>query len=399
MYGGTRGGGSTCSAGGGRGHCSLHGRITPSGTNSIEVARCGGGGVALTAATFTVYVVEWGEEHQIQRALVTGTAGGDGVDATSEYSTASITAVRRAATWAWASGWSEENGIGDSFNGFAVALGDGVSFDDVEDHVAVGAEYSIQKSVLVTVHTCERLSVEWRFKTDGHGTNATKNHPVASAGETELYDETSNPKTTEGLRASLYAHTMGNTTDRYDIGVLFGRHTDATNLRTTRVEAGTPWAAWFQSIDTVGVTNPDTGSSALHVTRKVLDLSDRVIEVWDARGLSSATWTFTYDYAGRQLSSNHATALGERYALPDAAGNPIWARDARGIEVDRTFDAINRPLEESTDDGSSVKLRRKWTYIPYDDDDPDFATWQSKNIFGRVEEDRDADGLRFFEYD
>ena len=62
------------------------------------------------------------------------------------------------------------------------------------------------------------------------------------------------------------------------------------------------------------------------------------------------------------------------------------------------FDVLNRPLTEKSDDGT-VKLRRAWSYIAYDDQDPDFATHQSKNLFGQVEESRDADGVRFFEYD
>lgn len=143
----------------------------------------------------------------------------------------------------------------------------------------------------------------------------------------------------------------------------------------------------------------DLGSSTIHLTRTVLDLRDQPTEVRDARGLSSATWVFATDYLGRRLSADHPTALGARYALPDAADNPIWSRDARGIEVDRTFDALNRPVTESSDDGTATKLRRAWLYVPYDDTDSGFATWQAKNVFGRVEEERDVDGVRWFEYD
>ena len=160
----------------------------------------------------------------------------------------------------------------------------------------------------------------------------------------------------------------------------------------------TPTRRYVDALGREIAVSADNGS-AEHVTRSVLDLADRVIEVWDARGLSTATWTFVYDYAGQRLSAEHSTALGARYALPDAAGNPIWARDARGIETTRTFDALNRPLSEHSDDGSGARLRRAWRYVTYDELDPAFADWQSKNVFGRVEEVRDADGLRFFEYD
>jgi RHS repeat-associated protein len=137
----------------------------------------------------------------------------------------------------------------------------------------------------------------------------------------------------------------------------------------------------------------------IQVTHSVLDLKDQVIEVWDARGLPFATWPFAYDLAGRRIYSNHATALGQRYMLADAAGNPVWARDARDIEILRSFDARNRPLQESTDDGTGRQLRRQWRYVAYDESHPDFEQYRARNLFGQIEEVRDADGLRFFVYD
>lgn len=160
----------------------------------------------------------------------------------------------------------------------------------------------------------------------------------------------------------------------------------------------TPTRTYFDALGrTIGLRE-DTGTEQ-HTTRTVYDLADRVTEVWDARGLSAATWTFAYDVAGRRIRAEHSTALGERFALTDAAGNPIWSRDARGIEVDRTFDALNRPLSETTDDGTTEKLRRLWTYLAYNESDPDFSDYQEQNLFGRAEEERDADGVRSFTYD
>ncbi len=161
----------------------------------------------------------------------------------------------------------------------------------------------------------------------------------------------------------------------------------------------TPTRTFVDALGREVAVEEHNGGTNLHVTRSVLDMADRVTEVWDARGLSSATWEFTYDYAGRRIQTAHSTALGTRYALSDAAGSPIWSRDARGIEVDRTFDVLNRPLEEQTDDGTTVKRRRLWTYLDYVPAHPDFASNQSKNLYGQVEEARDADGLRFFEYE
>ena len=109
LYGGPRGGGSSGSSGGAADHTSFCAKLTPSGTNAIAVARHGGGS-SLLATTFTVYVVQWGSHHTLQRVNLTGSAGGDGADATSEYDIATIDEVTRAHTWCWMSGWSDDNG-------------------------------------------------------------------------------------------------------------------------------------------------------------------------------------------------------------------------------------------------------------------------------------------------
>jgi hypothetical protein len=121
-----------------------------------------------------------------------------------------------------------------------------------------------------------------------------------------------------------------------------------------------------------------------------MDLADRVIAFWDARGAADPTWSFTFDLAGRPISSNHPTAIGARSALMDAAGNGIWARDAHGIEVTSYFDALNRRVETWSNDGSGPVLRRKSTYLTYDDHAPQFAANQARNLFGRTDEERDA---------
>lgn len=161
---------------------------------------------------------------------------------------------------------------------------------------------------------------------------------------------------------------------------------------------GTPTRRFIDALGRVFATAEDNGGEA-HVIREVLDLENRIVDVFDPRHLSDPTQTFRYNEAGRVIRTRHTTALGERHVLADAAGNPIWERDARGIEVRRVFDALDRPLSEHTDDGAGVKLRRQWRYVPYDEQDPSFATNQARNLFGAPEEERDADGLRFFDYD
>ncbi|MED5370199.1 MAG: hypothetical protein VX899_04220 [Myxococcota bacterium] len=70
-----------------------------------------------------------------------------------------------------------------------------------------------------------------------------------------------------------------------------------------------------------------------------------------------------------------------RCALEDAAGNPIWSRDTREVEVDRVFDTLNRPTTITSDDATTAKLRRQFTYIAYSATD---TASMAKNLFGRV---------------
>lgn len=394
-YGGLRGGGVSTASAGASEAAVVCAKIAPSGDDTLTVSRWGV--AALGAATFTVYVVEWGREHTLQRVTVSGNAGGDGVDVTSEYDTAPLaTAVSRTETWCWMSGWAKTNDLGSGFPGLALALGNGVASNPTESSVAVGSEHSVDRSVIVTVHSHAGLAVDWHKEPDGNASNTSVLITVDAATEAEIYDEASNPRQTAGRRLGLaHATSASASADAADV-LLTARPTATPTLTLRRQDTGNAFAAWVQAIDTAGVTHTP---HQVHITRSVYDLKDQLLEVFDARELGFATWAFSYDHAGNRIVTAHATAMGTRYALSDAAGNPTWARDARNIEVDRTFDALNRPLTETSDDGSGSILRRQWRYIAYNPADPDFATHQAKNLFGQVEEAREADGLRFFEYD
>ena len=193
------------------------------------------------------------------------------------------------------------------------------------------------------------------------------------------------------------------------VQVFFDRNDNAGHITTSdsrygafvakfKRHVGTPKRSFVDALGRVIAEVQDDGAE-VHIIRKVMDFKDRVTEVWDARGLSQATWVFAYDLVGRPIHTRHATALGDRYALADAAGNPVWARDARGVEVTRAFDALNRPLAEMSLKGAQPKLRRQWRYVAYDQSAPEFTSNQAKNLFRQIEEERDADGLRYFEYD
>ncbi len=162
----------------------------------------------------------------------------------------------------------------------------------------------------------------------------------------------------------------------------------------------TPTRVYLDALGREVAIAEDNGGGQVHVTRQEYDLADRLLAVRDARARATPTWTFAYDLAGRAIASRHATAIGDRWALTDAAGNAVWSRDATGVEIRREFDALNRPTTEGTREGGRDTLRRAWRYAPYDPTAAaELAAAQAANLFGRVAEERDQDGLRAFEYD
>jgi RHS repeat-associated protein len=154
-------------------------------------------------------------------------------------------------------------------------------------------------------------------------------------------------------------------------------------------------------VDALGraIGSADDNGGELHVARTVRDLNDRVIEIWDARGLPVPTWACAHDLRGQLTSATHATAMGTSHALSDAAGNGIWARDAKGVEVERAFDALHRPMTVSSSHTGTTALRRELRYPVYDAAAPGFEATRAANRFGRVQEVRDGDGVRVFTYD
>ncbi|MED5370190.1 MAG: toxin TcdB middle/N-terminal domain-containing protein [Myxococcota bacterium] len=391
VYGGPRGGGASVASADHKKWASLAARIVPSGDEDITLTRLSQL-QGLLEATFTLYVVEWGVEHNLQRVSVSGTAGGSGASSTSHYNTATISEVDRDGSWVWASGYTASDNMDGSFFGQLFALGDGVNQSTTETSVAVGDQVGgVQREFSVLVHSHPSLAVDHVFLSQGNNVPTTRDATVDAAAGTETYN-TGTPTSTDGTRVGVW--TTSNTTtgmSGFAKVVYFPRFTASTTLTGTRAVGNKETASWVQSVETDGVV-----FRRKHVTRTVFDLKDQPIEVWDARGLDDATWEFSYDYVGQRIKTAHLTAMGTRYALADAAGNPIWSRDARGVEVDRVFDTLNRPTTVTSDDGTTAKLRRQFTYIAYSATD---TASMAKNLFGRVEEARDADGLRFFEYD
>ncbi len=185
-FGGYRGGGLLSTSATSAGHGSAEAKITLSGNDTISFVRVATGS-SLSTTTWTTYVVEWGSDWNVQSVSVDGNAGANGASAVSAYDTSAITSVTRANTWVWGAGHTADGGIGDSFSGALVTLGDGVNQNATETTVAVGGEYADTRSTQVYVMENSNIAVDYVFKTDGDSTNIDWSYTVDAATGTESY--------------------------------------------------------------------------------------------------------------------------------------------------------------------------------------------------------------------
>lgn len=163
--------------------------------------------------------------------------------------------------------------------------------------------------------------------------------------------------------------------------------------------AGTATRIYFDGFGREIAVEKDAGNGALQVERSVLNLRGEVIEAWDGRDLAHPTWRFSYSFHGRRIASTHLTGAGQRHVLPDAAGNPIWTRDGRGVEVEREFGPSHRPLREWSRLNGARQLRRRWRYVDFTPGDAQLVSLQAGNLVGRLLEVLDQAGARGFTYD
>lgn len=250
LYGGIYGGGVETSALNAKEHASAWSRLWPTGSGTINLQRRNKNGNLAGDTTFTIYVVEWGTEWTIQRALVDGTDGGNGADSTNEYTTQPITAVDRDNTFVLAYGNTWEQGLGNGWEGQVFTLGDGVHENSVETQVAVGAHYAGSRRADVYVHTHPRLHVDYRFMADGSiGRNDTSG--------TATVDGALGPETrssgaigiTAGLRFAVLSNASHGNGTWFPRPMVSVRHTGDTEATWNRSRNGQPGAYWLQSVD------------------------------------------------------------------------------------------------------------------------------------------------------
>lgn len=175
-YGGIRGGGVNVDGTSGTDYVSGHGRFYPSSTDTINWERNSTGGGAV-AATATVYVVEWGSNWTITRVSCSGSSGSTPPVSYDAFNIGHT--VTRAQTWLWASGYTADGGIGDSFAGTIVALGNGSTRSATETQVAVGQFYADTRVVEVYVHEHEGLQTDWSFFDDFDAQTVDTTRPLS----------------------------------------------------------------------------------------------------------------------------------------------------------------------------------------------------------------------------
>ncbi len=238
LLGGFNGSGCTTSDSNNSNHDLCHVKIWPSGSNTINWERHNGS----NNATSLVMTLEWGSEWTVQRVNVTGTAGGNGANSSSEYDTASINPVARSHTWVWGTGYTTDNGIGDGAEGSLITLGNGVTQKLLESTVAVGQEYNDNKNFEVYALTHPDLQVDYHFKIDGNSNDIN-------------FDMSTDNVTATTSRMAIVYNGCNGTGTAYPRPILSARYLNDNTIRLSRRRSGQPFPAWVEAMDFSGIIN------------------------------------------------------------------------------------------------------------------------------------------------
>jgi len=235
-------------------------RVHKNSTDEIRVDRDASDGNS-SAADITIYVVDWGSNWTIQEADITAwTNGGDGVNASGEYSTAAITTVNRDETWLWKSpGTGSIDGLGNGPFGTVLALGDGTTTQNAtESTVAVGSRRNDSKNDTVYVMEHSSLAADYRFTTQAsHGTS--QDITVDNATTSETVNTSGNVTSSEGLRAAFHSTSDSGTGLNYTKVAGWSQWYSADGtLSTAKSWSGNSQALWTISADFAGITYTPT---------------------------------------------------------------------------------------------------------------------------------------------
>jgi hypothetical protein len=188
----------------------------------------------------TIFVVEWGPAWTVQRALVSGAKGGNGANASSEYTQAAIASVARDRTWVWGTGTRSAAAVGTCAEACLVTLGNGVVQNAAEAMVAVGSEYTNAYSFDVYAMTHTNLNVDYRFKGDGNST--ATDLPVTVDTFTNSY-----------ARFGWVYNGCNGTTTNHPQSRFWARFTGSNTVTISRGYSGESFPAWVEAIDFSGL--------------------------------------------------------------------------------------------------------------------------------------------------
>ncbi|MEO1085799.1 MAG: SdrD B-like domain-containing protein, partial [Acidobacteriota bacterium] len=215
-------------------------RLVPTGTDTINWTRDTNLTGNLATGTSTVMAVEWGSSWTVQCTRVQGTiTGSNGAAAAAAYATSAISSVNRANTWVWGSGFTDDNGIGDSAEAVLITLGDGVTQNASETTVAVGLENGDDVDFQVCAMTHPSLAVDYQFKADGDSGNIIVDQAVDSAAA--------------GARMALVTNGQNGTGNAFPRPLLSARYFNDTTVRLERRRSGQDFPAWVQGVDFSGL--------------------------------------------------------------------------------------------------------------------------------------------------
>jgi len=261
-YGGKLGGGSETQASNAGHYPTVWGKVRPSGTDTILIDRdlTGGG---TSGATFSVYVVEWGSEWQIESGNITGSAGGAQSDAVSEYDHVTLNSIVTVAeSFVLAYGMKDDNGIGDGWDGDLFALGNGISdgISGTTDRVACGADNTDNRDVQVFVHRHANAAVQWSYGTWDNSTNGGLNSSDLSStfslgdtggGADELHENSySTIRFTEaGRRFAILSASCDGVGTSFPRPIMHSRWVSDTTINYKISRSGLGHTVWHQGVD------------------------------------------------------------------------------------------------------------------------------------------------------
>lgn len=236
------------------------------------------------AVTFTVYVVEWGSEHTVERVDVgthtLGTPTYTSVDLAQTYDPSK--------SWVWWSGSSEGDQLDNSWVGVECRLGDGT--DALTDTLSI-LTYAISTSLVMTAYVLSHtgLAVDVREQTSTASTDLDVTVDAPVRGESYPTSPLS-LESSVGYRGALWWTSNDSASIEYAGSLIIPIYHSTTALNAFRMTATGNWRGYGFVIDFGGVLAP---------TSQRLDYSDELAPVqylvlrdpgWDgASSLSTIT--------------------------------------------------------------------------------------------------------------